>query len=324
MPSSTTISCCILGGVMIQKTLKLNSGFPMPSVGLGTWNSKKGEVGEAVRCAIGEIGYRHIDCAAIYGNEKEIGAALHETLRSKKMARKELFITSKLWNTNHAPADVQTACERTLQDLQLEYLDLYLVHWAVSFVHGEGAEPLDKKGWIRLSPVPLQKTWEAMEKLVEKGLVRSIGVANFSVMMLNDLLTYAKIKPAMNQVELHPYNAQPQLLEYCAHEHITMTAYSPLGSPGGLRPGDPTLLEDSEIAHLAAQYKKTPAQIVLNWGLHRGTAVIPKSTSPQRLKENFAAQDFSLPEAAYTTLDALNRNHRFVHPTGWWGVPYFA
>jgi diketogulonate reductase-like aldo/keto reductase len=307
----------------MHTTLSLNNGHTIPTLGLGTWNSPKGAVKAAVEYAVLEAGYRHIDCASIYGNQKEIGEALATIFSSKKVTRDELFITSKLWNTDHDPKDVERACKQTLRDLQLEYLDLYLVHWGIAFAPGKIKEPLDKDGIIKTIPVSTQETWQAMEKLADQGLAQSIGVANFTTMMLFDLLTYARIKPVMNQIELHPYNAQRGLVAFCQRNKVAVTAYSPLGTPGGLEVGDPKLLDDEVVTTIAKSHKKSPAQVLLKWALQRGTIAIPKSTNPERIVENMAVYDFELTADEMKELEALDRKHRFVHPIGWWGVPYF-
>lgn len=269
----------------------------IPAIGLGTWKAEKGKVGQAVAYAVKQAGYRHIDCAAIYENEAEIGEALG------KLHRDELFVTSKLWNTEHHPDRVEKACRRTLADLKLDYLDLYLMHWGI-------AQP---------EPIPIQTTWAAMEKLLDKGLVKSIGVANFTTMMLVDLLTYARIKPTVNQIEIHPYNSQVELVEYCQRLGITVTAYSPLGSWRGKQ----VLLSDPVVKEIAQEQQKTPAQVLIKWSLQRGLVVIPKSTTPERIAENIDVFDFELTPGQMTRINGLNKNQRIIDPIEWWGIPYF-
>jgi len=295
-------------------------------LGLGTWNAPPGEVGAAVQAAL-RLGYRHIDCAAIYGNEPEIGAALAAAIGEGVVTREQLWITSKLWNNAHAPEAVAPALERTLADLQLDHLDLYLIHWPVAFRPGvlmpEGAEDL-----ISLEALPLAATWAAMEALVDRGQCRHIGVSNFGIGTLESLLGLARIRPAMNQVELHPYLQQSELLAFCEAQGVHLTGYSPLGTPGlppQLRPaGQPVLLEDPTITAIATRRGLTPAQVLLRWALQRGTAVIPKSVSPARLGENLAAAEGDLAEEDMAAIAGLDRGLRFLDGSFWVkpGGPY--
>lgn len=304
----------------MQKTIKLNSGFEMPALGLGTWKSEPNKVGEAVKYALLEAGYKHIDGAAIYRNEPEIGLAYEEVFKTIK--REDVFITSKLWNTNHARADVLTACKQTLLDLHLDYLDLYLMHWGIAFKHGDDLEPM-QDGKVVTQNTPIQETWEAMESLVKDGLVKSIGVANFTRPMLDSLLSYAVIKPAVNQVEMHPYLSQVELLKYCKQKGIVVTAYSPLGRQGVPTVTAPRLFDEPIIIELSKKYGRPLSQIILNWALVRGTVAIPKSVTPERIKENIGAYDFTLTKDDMEKIDGLNQNLRIVDPSDWWGVPYF-
>jgi len=306
----------------MKKYLRLNDGNNIPIIGLGTWKSEKNLVGNAVKFAIINAGYRHIDCASIYQNEKEIGE-IFKNIFNKRIKREKVFITSKLWNTDHKRQDVEKACKLTLYDLQLKYLDLYLIHWGVAFKHGGDLEPIDKNGKAITAPISIQETWQAMEDLVKKGLAKSIGVANFTTMMLVDLLTYAKIKPVANQIELHPYNTQTKLVDFCKYKNIVVTAYSPLGRQGATTIQRPKLFSEPLIKKLASKYKKTEAQILLNWGIGRNTVVIPKSVHLQRIKENFDIFNFELSQEDQNKIEELNRNHRFVNPVEWWGIPYF-
>lgn len=300
----------------------LNDGNKIPIIGLGTWKSEKNLVGDAVKFAIGEANYRHIDCASIYCNEKEIGEAFNSIL-DKTIKRKEIFITGKLWNTDHGHTDVEKACRKTLSDLKLEYLDLYLMHWGTAFQHGGNLEPIGEDGRAITASISIQETWQAMEALVKKGLVKSIGVANFTAIMLIDLLTYAKTKPVVNQIELHPYNTQTELVNFCKYKDIIVTAYSPLGRQGVANIKEPKLFNEPLINQLASKYKKTPAQILLNWGIWRETVVIPKSIHPDRIKENSDIFNFEMDSEEQNKILALNINHRFVDPIDWYGIPYF-
>jgi alcohol dehydrogenase (NADP+) len=306
--------------------LALASGDRMPALGLGTWKADPGEVGAAVEEAI-KLGYRHIDCAAIYANEAEIGEALARCFDAGLVTREELWVTSKLWNDCHAPEHVGPALARTLADLRLDYLDLYLVHWPVALRHGK-LLPEQPEDFIPLAELPLAATWAAMEDVAAEGLARNIGVSNFSIAKIDDLDAVARVRPAVNQVELHPYLQQPELLDACEQLGIVVTAYSPLGSsdrPPRLREADePRLLADPVIGGIAEARGVSPAQVLLAWAIARGTAVIPKSTNPGRLAENLAAAELSLSKAELAAIAGLDRQRRYISGSFWAmdGGPY--
>ena len=284
-----------------------------PALGLGTWKSAPGEVGSAVRAAL-ELGYRHIDCASIYGNESEIGQALADACRDGVVQRDQLWITSKLWNDCHAPEQVRPALLRSLKDLQLEQLDLYLIHWPV--VHRPGVlMPEQASDQIPLEQLPLSQTWTAMEALVDEGLVRQIGVSNCSVPKLAELLQHSRLKPAMNQVERHPWLQQNALLGFCQQEGIGLTAYAPLGSPAS--EGEAPLLSDPTITAIASHHGATAAQVLLAWGMATGSAVIPKSVRRERLASNLEALELRLRPEDLQHIAALDRQQRFVDGRFW-------
>lgn len=293
-----------------MKSIKLNTDYEMPIMGLGTWKAKPGEVYMAVRWAI-KLGYRHIDCAAIYGNEKEIGQALHDAVAEGDIKRGDLFVTSKLWNDSHAAQDVIPALKQTLNDLQLDYLDLYLMHWPVAQKKGTTVPQADED-MISLSQLPLMTTWVEMEKARESGLVRSIGVSNFGEKNLQLLIDEAETVPAVNQIESHPLLPQSELISFCRSNNIVVTAYSPLGSIDSQNAGAPNLLEHQKIKEVAMRLHYTPTQILLGWQMARGMSVIPKTIHEDRLRENFAAQVVVLDDADMAEIEKLATGHRFI------------
>lgn len=311
---------------MNVSAIQLASGAAVPAIGLGTWKIEPAQTAALVHAAI-ESGYRHLDSACDYGNEPQTGEALRAAIDSGLVTRDQLWVTSKLWNTFHRPEHVRMALLKSLADLQLEYLDLYLIHFPVAlrFV------PIEKRyppGWFydpdaehpRMEPdrVPLIETWQALEQLQQEGLVREIGVSNYGVSLLRDLLNQAARPPAMLQVEMHPYLTQEKLLRFCRESNIAVTAFSPLGAQSyfqlGMAGTDEAVLEHDTIQSIAAEHRRTPGQILLRWGVQRGTAVVAKTSHVPRLRENLAVFDFALSEQEMQRISDLNRNRRFNDP----------
>lgn len=291
-----------------MKYIRLNNDSEMPIIGLGTWQSKPGEAYQAIRWAI-KMGYRLFDCASIYGNQAEIGQAFSDAVREGDIKRKELFITSKLWNDMHAPEDVKPALEQTLEDLKLEYLDLYLMHWPVAQKKGTQM-PQSADDLINPQDLPVEVTWSAMEELLQSGLVESIGVSNFSAKKLDNLIEKAEVVPAVNQVENHPLLQQNELIDFCQKNDVIVTAYSPLGSQH--HEGEESVLGNPVIIEMAERLQVTPAQVVLAWQMQRGVIVIPKTVHEERLKENFASQAVELDDADMKKIAELDKNFRFI------------
>lgn len=307
---------------MTPASIALDNGSQLPAVGLGLWKVPRPAVADLVQAAI-QVGYRHLDCACDYGNEAEVGVGL----QASPCRREDLWITSKLWNTYHAREHVRPALERNLKDLRLDYLDLYLIHFPIAqrFVPFETRYP---PGWffdpeaasprMEFAKVPLAETWAAMEELVDAGLVKNIGLCNTGTALLRDLLNSCRIRPAVLQVEMHPYLTQDKLVRFCREEGIAVTAFSPLGAQSyfalGMAKPDEAVLESVIVKEIARSHGKSPAQVLLRWGVQRGTAVVPKTERPERLRENLAIFDFELSAEEMAAISGLNRNRRFNDP----------
>lgn len=307
------------------KQITLPSGSVMPLNGFGTWKAPADVTTAAVLAAL-ESGYRHIDCAAVYLNEPAIGAAFATFFSRGTVPRSDVFITSKVWNTCHARDKVVEACKRSLKDLQLEYLDMYLVHHPFSWEFA--GLPVTEDTWVKRdgdgnicwgSGVSLEDTWRGLEDCVEHGLVRNIGVSNYSVMLLMDLLQYAKIKPAVNQCECHVYNSRAQLRDVCKQFGVHFTMYSILGS------GKEGSLGDTTVARIAKDKGASPAQVLIGWGLAHDCSVLSKSTHAERIKQNFESEaEVQLSQEDMRELDALDRELRCCDMVEYWGFPSHA
>ncbi|HQX52620.1 MAG TPA: aldo/keto reductase [Planctomycetaceae bacterium] len=307
-------------------TLPVTSSGTLPAVGFGFWKVERADAAGVAQQAIA-AGYRHLDCACDYGNEIEVGQGIAQAIDAGLCQRDDLWVTSKLWNTYHAAGHVRMACEKSLSDLGLKQLDLYLIHFPIAqkfvpidvrYPPGWFFDPAAEKPRLEETRVPISETWGAMEQLVDDGLVKHIGVCNFGTSLLRDLLSYARIRPAVLQVESHPYLVQQKLLRYCQQEGIAFTAFSPLGAASyhslGMAHLSESLLDNAIMQCIAMEKHKSAAQILLRWGVQRGTSVIPKTTSPERMKENLEIFDFELSEKEMRSISELDRHRRFNDP----------
>lgn len=298
-----------------MKTLKFSNGDTMHAIGLGTWKSTGKDLKKAVKDAL-YAGYRHIDTATNYGNEEIIGEALAEVFAEGEIFREDVFITSKLWNDSHGEGQVIPALQTSLRKLQLDRLDLYLIHWPVAFRHGVEF-PKRPEDYLTPEDAPLSETWKQMEEAKNLNLTSHIGVSNFSVKKLKDLVSKAKEKPEMNQIELHPLLQQNDLLAYCKSQDILVTAYSPLGSGDRIKAmkaeDEPNMFEIEVLQDIARDRSATVAQVLIAWHTNRGCAVIPKSTTKEHIISNFRAADVGLTDADMKKIAKLDSNYRFIN-----------
>jgi alcohol dehydrogenase (NADP+) len=287
----------------------------MPALGFGTLIPDATETRNATRTAL-EVGFRHFDCAERYRNEEHVGLAFRDAIQAGSVTREDLFVTTKLWNNNHRPERVRPAFEASCTRLQLGYLDLYLMHTPYAFQPGDNQDPRDADGNVIYDKgVSLMDTWRAMEKLVDGGRCKAIGLSDVGLDQLREVFQSARIKPAVVQVESHPYLPQTECLEFCKSNGVVMLAFAPLGH--GIKPG---VLEDPAIVAIAQRVNKTPAQVLLAWAVQRGTAVLTTPKTPGRARENFDIA--ALPADAMQEINAIQTRQRFNLVTGT-GIPGF-
>jgi alcohol dehydrogenase (NADP+) len=293
----------------------LGGSSTMPAVGFGTLIPDLTETRNATWTAL-ETGFRHFDCAERYRNEEQAGEAIQEAIQVGVVTREDLFVTTKLWNNNHRPERVQPAFEASRKRLRLDDIDLYLIHTPFAFQPGDDQDPRDQNGNVIYdNGVSLMDTWRAMESLVDGGKCKAIGLSDIGLEQLQEVFKSARIKPAVVQVEAHPYLQQTELLDFCNSNGLVLLAFAPLGH--GIKPG---VLEDPTIVAIAQRVNKTPAQVLLAWAVQRGTAVLTTPKTPHRAKENFDLA--AIPEDAMQEINAIHARRAFNLVTAT-GVPGF-
>ena len=287
----------------------------MPALGFGTLIADATETRNATRTAL-EAGFRHLDCAERYRNEEQVGEAIRESIRGRTLAREDLFVTTKLWNSNHRPERVGPAFEASRAKLQVDYIDLYLIHTPFAFQPGDNQDPRDANGNIIYDDgVTLKDTWRAMEGLMDSGRLKAIGLSDIGLEQLREVFESARIKPAAVQIESHPYLPQSEILDFCKRNGIVMLAFAPLGH--GMKPG---VLEDPVVTAIARRVNQTPAQVLLAWAVQRGTAVLTTPKTPARATENFNIS--ALPEDAMAEINAIQTRQQY-NPVTATGIPGF-
>ncbi|OCT58165.1 aldo-keto reductase family 1 member C15 [Xenopus laevis] len=310
--------------------VELNDGHKMPVLGFGTYAPEKfpkSLAEQGTKMAI-EVGYRHIDCAFFYGNEREVGRAIRAKIADGTVKRGELFYTGKLWSTFHTPERVRLCLEKSLKDLQLDYMDLFLIHTPIEFHPGDDPLPKDKHGRYIYHNTDIRETWKALEECKDSGLVRSIGVSNFNHKQLELILNMPglKYKPVCNQVECHIYLNQSKLLEFCKSKDIVLVGFSVLGSSrdeSWIDPKIPVILEDPALNTIAQKHNRTPAQVAMRFLLQRGVVVLAKSFTPARIQQNFQVFQFQLDAEDMENLDKINRNLRYDYTPMWSDHPKY-
>jgi diketogulonate reductase-like aldo/keto reductase len=302
---------------LYQHKFALNNGGEIPALGFGTSLSDNRKTRDAVKAAV-EVGFRHLDAAERYRNEAEVGAALQELFAAGTVRREDLFVTTKLWNNNHRPERVEPALQASLTRLGLDAVDLYLVHTPFAFRPGDDQDPRDAHGSVIYDDgVTLEETWSAMEDLVDAGLTRAIGLSDIDVDGTRKVLNAARIKPAVVEVEAHPYHPQWELHELCKTHDIVLLAFASLGHAL-----EPRLLDDPLIVDMARRFGKTPAQVLLAWGIQRGSAVLTGSVTPSRIRENFDVT--ALPQSAIDEINERLQTRIRFNSVADGGVPGFA
>lgn len=314
---------------MASKTYTLNNGVKIPAVGFGTFANEgaKGETYKAVSKAL-EVGYRHLDCAWFYQNEDEVGDALHDFLaKNPGVKREDIFICTKVWNHLHTPEDVKWSFQDSCAKLKVDYIDLFLVHWPIAAeknpdhsvkIGPDGKYVINKA--LTENPEP---TWRAMEELADSGKARAIGVSNWTIDGLKKLLAYARVRPAVNQIEIHPFLPNTELVQFCFDHQILPAAYSPLGSQNQVPSTGETVRENRTLNEVAQHSGHNLAQVLLAWGLRRGYVVLPKSSTPSRIESNFQIPELSDAEFEAVESVARGRHVRFVNMKDTFGYDLF-
>ncbi|KAI0745797.1 Aldo/keto reductase [Earliella scabrosa] len=306
-------------------TIWLRDGAEMPQIGMGTWKHNGEKATEAVYAGL-KVGYRLIDGACDYGNEKDCGEGLRRAIVHDVVTREDVWVVSKLWNTFHRREHVVEAVKRSLHDWGVSYFDIYYVHFPISLAYVSPDERyppgwfFDGKSEVKHDPVPLRETWQALEELVDRGYIKHLGVSNMSSSLLMDLLSYARIKPSVLQIEVHPYNVQERAVQYAKSQGIEVTAYSSFGPLGFRELNTPKSLRAQPLfAHpiitsIADAHGASPAQVVLRWATQRGLAVIPKSNTEQQMRENLESAKLKLTEEEMKAISGLDIGLRFNDP----------
>lgn len=302
----------------MSESIKLNDGNMIPQVGLGTFRGSDAEMNCAVKAAL-KAGYRHFDCAWLYQNEKSVGQAIKEAIieSNGELKREDIVLVGKVWNTFHSKEQAEISLDITLKDLQVDYIDLFLIHWPMGFKEGTNEPfPKDENGEMLFSDINYTETWRALESFKKQGKCKSIGVSNFNIKQLQDIMDNCEIKPAMNQIEVNPYVQSYDLVEFCQKNDIVVSIFGPIGAGKSGYDDMPelaALLENETIQKLSKKYDKSSAQICLRWAIDRNLVVLPKSVTPSRIIENITLFDFKLSGEDMAEMKKLDHNLR-IYP----------